>query len=208
MTYSKGRSPRSAGERSYNIDVENTYVEPAEFGIRFLARLIDYVPLILALAAGVFLVQAVALLQTTDADVEAELSNAGLMRIAVLLGMTLYHTFAESVAGATLGKRLLGLEVVSIDLQPATLWQGWKRNVGFFIDSLFFGLIGWTQMDRSAIRQRLGDRWGKTRVIRRRSLPLPLQRPTRIFVFVLLGAMAITAESLVVVFLLTHWLSA
>jgi uncharacterized protein (DUF3084 family) len=63
-------------------------------------------------------------------------------------------------------------------------------------------------MDRSATRQRLGDRWGKTRVIRRRSLPLPLRRPTRIFVFVFLGAMAIAAESLAVLFLLTHWLSA
>ena len=188
--------------------MDNAPVEPAEFGIRFLARIIDYVPLMLALAVGAVLAQAVAAMQTTDADVQAALSNAGLMRVAVLLGMTLYHTFAESVGGATLGKRLLGLEVLSVDLQPATLWQGWKRNVGFFIDSLFFGLIGWTQMDRSAIRQRLGDRWGKTRVIRRRSLPLALRRPTRTFVFVLLGAMAIAAESLVVVFLLTRWLSA
>lgn len=192
--------------------MDEANVEPVDFGIRAVGRLIDYGPTLLA---GVVSGAALALIagaiggatRRPDSVVFAAMTKTSpLTYLGGLLATTVYHAFSESIGGASLGKRLLGLEVVSENLQPATLLQGLKRDIGFFVDALFFGVVAIHYMNQSPIKQRLGDRWGKTRVVRRRSLPLELRRPTRIFVFVFLAAVALAVETLVAAHLCSYWL--
>lgn len=89
-----------------------------------------------------------------------------------------YHTFFEGVAGSTVGKRLLGLHVIGFDGTPVRFTQAFRRSAGFLVDALFFGAIGAGEMRESPEKQRIGDRWGATRVVRRRSLPPELHPPT------------------------------
>jgi uncharacterized RDD family membrane protein YckC len=192
--------------------VEETNVEPAGFAIRLGGRLIDYAP---TLVAGAFGGVAIAVIagfiaastqQSHSAVMDAIGKDSALTYLGGLLATILYHAFGESIGGASLGKRLLGLEVLSEDLRPATFRQGLVRNLGFFVDALFFGLIGYGRMEQSPIKQRYGDQWGKTRVVLRRSLPPELRRPTRIFVFALLGAMALALETITLAHLVSYWL--
>jgi len=191
------------GCRSYNVDVEEIQVEAADFGIRFAARLVDYLPVIVTAGMSVAIASFVAM-----TPVPAEEEGAGArfaMRIGAVVATILYHAFSESIGGASLGKRLFGLEVVGEDLRPATLLQGWKRSLAFLVDGFFFGMVGYNAMKKSPIRQRIGDGWAKTRVVLRRSLPPALRRPTSIFVFSLLGAIGIASEGFALVQLCTIW---
>ena len=171
--------------------------EPAGFGIRLAARLLDYLPVIVA--GGMSLAVGSLFVSIPTAQKDLSLLNRFVLRIGAVVAVTLYHTFSESIGGASLGKRLLGLEVVSEDLGPATLLQGWKRSLAFLLDGFFFGAIGYNAMKNSPTRQRIGDEWAKTRVVLRRSLPPASRRPTRIFVFALFGAMGIAAEGFALV---------
>jgi uncharacterized RDD family membrane protein YckC len=180
--------------------VDEIQVEAADFGIRFAARLVDYLPVMLAGGLSIAVASAIAM-----TPVPAEESGSFVLRVGALVATILYHAFSESIGGASLGKRLFGLEVVGEDLHPATLLQGWKRNLAFVVDGFFFGLVGYNAMKKSPIRQRIGDGWAKTRVVLRRSLPPALRRPTSIFVFALLGAIGIAAEGFALVQLCTTW---
>lgn len=181
-------------------------VESAGFGIRLAARLLDYGPLIVI--AGLSLGVISFFVSTPAADTSERLAERFVLRIAAIVASVLYHAFSESVGGATLGKRLLGLEVVSEDLRPATLLQGWKRSLAILIDGFFFGLIGYNAMKKSELRQRIGDEWAGTRVVLRRSLPPALRRPTLIFAFAFFAAVGIAAEGFALVQIGTNWLFA
>ena len=192
--------------------MEETNVESAGFGIRAAGRLIDYAPMFFAsVMSGVSLAFFAGLFSTwsrrSESDILAIMEKSSALTYAgSFLAITIYHAFCECAGGASLGKRLLGLEVVSVELVPATFGQTFKRNLGFAIDGLFFGLIGYGQMEQSPIKQRYGDRWGKTRVVLRRSLPPALRPPKRIFVFVFLGAVALALEVVTVMHLVSYWL--
>lgn len=97
-------------------------------------------------------------------------------------GALAYHIAYEGLTGTTLGKRMLGLQVLSESLQPITFVQAVKRSVGFLADALFFGAIGAMNMSDSPTRQRVGDRWAETRVVKRDSVPKEV-RTSGILVF-------------------------
>lgn len=88
---------------------------------------------------------------------------------AVLLG---YPVLAEAFGGRTIGKRLLGLAVVSVDGSPATFLQAVIRNVVRFVDALpgtyTVGMISVLATRRS---QRVGDLAAGTLVVRRAARP-------------------------------------
>lgn len=78
----------------------------------------------------------------------------GLLLVGV--GWTLYYFFAlESGDGQTLGKRAMGLRVVSADGTPATMEQIAKRTVVRILDGHVVGLI--VMLATGERRQRLGD---------------------------------------------------
>jgi uncharacterized RDD family membrane protein YckC len=84
-----------------------------------------------------------------------------------LVIMALYFVILEGLAGATLGKWLLGLRVVQIDGGRPGLWKSALRNALRLVDSLpTLNILGAILISSSAERARFGDRMSGTRVIR------------------------------------------
>lgn len=86
---------------------------------------------------------------------------------ASLLGMAL----STWVGGASAGKLVLGMRVVRDTGERAGFFSGLVRELAYFIDALFFGLVAKSLMDGSPLQQRLGDQWAKTVVVHARTIP-------------------------------------
>ena len=99
--------------------------------------------------------------------------------------------------GSTIGKRLLGIQVLNEDGGRCSLTQAAKRSLAFLWDGLFFGLIGIVAMNGDPRRQRNGDDWAGTVVVRRASVPPASQRSgNELFAAFL---MAVAADSIFIV---------
>src|SRR5262249_17349607 len=135
-------------------------IEGAGFWIRGLARIIDMVVDFVAAGAAaisaVFLVTIGSVISETppDATLDTLSLSTPLGLVAALVGSTVMHTLAEGLHGSTLGKRLCGLTVISEDGKPADLVASFKRNLAYFLDSLFFGYLAAQKMGTSLSRQR------------------------------------------------------
>lgn len=128
-------------------------------------------------------------------------STAAFWLISVT-GTTAYYVVFELLAGTTFGKAAVGAQVVALDLGAIRTAQAVKRSAAFFVDALFFGMIAAAVMSESPLKQRIGDSWAKTRVVRRRALSPTLRtRPTRI-VSAGLAALSCSAASTIAMALL------
>jgi uncharacterized RDD family membrane protein YckC len=166
----------------------------AGYGIRLLARIIDtFVGLLIGFGAGIFGGIAIVILNHNGIIATGwqnrihglHLSTLGLS----LLGDIAYHFFCEGIHGATLGKLCCGLRVVSEDGQPSNLKGALIRTLAFYIDGLFFGLVGYNSMQKSPSNQRYGDVWGKTAVVSIKQTVAESQRtPTHFIIGLLIGA--------------------
>jgi|SRR5215470_7622248 len=156
--------------------------EGAGFAVRALARGIDtLVHFAVGLAAGLVVGILVAIgsaLRGVPADAAiARLSGTTpLGFVAALIGGTAMHVLAEGLHGSTLGKRICGLTVISEDGTPASIPSALKRSIAYYWDALFFGLIAYRKMSESPRRQRFGDVWGQTQVVRLSSLDAGARR--------------------------------
>jgi len=132
----------------------------------------------------------------------AKLHHLGFMGfLFVLMGSIGYHTVCESVHGSTLGKLALGMVVIQEDGTPCRFKAALIRSLAYFIDSLFFGLIGYFAMQKTPQMQRHGDDWAHTIVCKRSAAPPETLRSGARFVLALmLGAM--TDAALVMILLL------
>ena len=132
-------------------------------GRRIGAAVIDLVPLFL-----LFVVVGVALGEdeTDENGVSITLEGGeALIYFALALG---YYVLTELTLKATLGKRLLGLEVVGADGGPASAGGIVARNVLRVVDGLpFLYLVGLVTMLVTQRKQRVGDLVGGTIVVRR-----------------------------------------
>lgn len=147
----------------------------ASFGRRTLARLLDI--LLTGFLGGALAAVMLLVLGGDESILDRGVPIAGFeMWLARTLMMVTYHGVAESLGGATLGKLLFGLDVVGEDGLPIPLSRGLLRNVWVLIDSLAFGLVAYLAMQRSPLRQRLGDRHARTLVVHRRDLPEAARR--------------------------------
>ena len=155
---------------------------------RALARLVDFVLLLLTFATGgvVAVLGAGALARDSSTFAALELvsnldSSSGAFRLwdtaLTLLALTLMHTLCEGLHGSTPGKRLLGIRVVARDGGAASLRAALKRSVAFLVDQMFFGLVGIHRMLNSPGAQRIGDEWADTLVVRVRDTD-PGSRPS------------------------------
>ena len=99
--------------------------------------------------------------------------------VLALLASIAYHTLCEGMSGATIGKRILGMVVVREDAGPCDLKAATIRSFAYLIDSLFFGLVGYLQMNKTPQQQRHGDHWAGTVVARRAALPAEKQAAAR-----------------------------
>ena len=94
-------------------------------------------------------------------------------RISVfsILMVVLIHAASESIGGATLGKWILGLIVISDHGGLISFLDGIKRALAFGVDALFWGLVAYLVMRETPKKKRLGDKWAHSVVVRRKSLP-------------------------------------
>jgi uncharacterized RDD family membrane protein YckC len=169
----------------------------AGFWIRALARLVDAVyGYALGMVAGVQGVIILAILEALSV-VEPGWANRisqGSRLVPILMslvGYLFYHTTCEGLCGASLGKLVCGLRVLSEDLSPCSLKPAFVRSLAYFVDALFFGLIGYASMSTDVRRQRNGDDWARTVVVRNSQVPLGSKRPTAQYLLALaLGSVA------------------
>jgi uncharacterized RDD family membrane protein YckC len=82
-------------------------------------------------------------------------------------GFLVYNVVCVSMHGSTLGKRLLSMVVVQENGTRCRMVPAIIRELGYFIDSLFFGLIGYLAMQKTYQEQRYGDQWAHTVVTKR-----------------------------------------
>ena len=52
------------------------------------------------------------------------------------------------------------------------------RSLWFLVDGFFFGLVGYTSMQKSPLNQRYGDVWGHTVVVAAANVPAGSERGT------------------------------
>jgi uncharacterized RDD family membrane protein YckC len=154
----------------------------AGFGIRALARIIDTIfALLVGFAAGMaggIVIQILKITGFITTGWQHRLHEFSLTAFGLsLLGNIAYHTPCEGLHGATLGKLCCGICVVTEDGKPSTLKGALIRTLAFYIDGLFFGLVGYNSMQKSPLNQRYGDVWGKTAVFKVNEMPSESERP-------------------------------
>lgn len=157
-----------------NQQQDYVMLEPGGFGIRFAAHLIDLVvTMIVAFVAGAIGGVTVALLAAAGVMSEGWQTRIGAADVSTygfgLLASLAYHTICEALGGATAGKAMCGLRVLTESRGPCTFGKSLGRNLAYYIDAMFFGLIGWTSMSKSPMMQRYGDKWAGTIVVHARS---------------------------------------
>jgi uncharacterized RDD family membrane protein YckC len=140
-----------------------TQVQYVGVGRRFVATLVDAILYLI-----VFVVVAVVSGNTQASGGSASASLSGAPALILDILFFLYYIVLEAVLGATLGKLLLGIRVVSVDGSRIGWGASIIRNLLRIIDALpFFYLLGAILIWTSPQRQRLGDRVAKTVVVRR-----------------------------------------
>lgn len=77
-----------------------------------------------------------------------------------------YFTYLEGSRGQTIGKMITKIKVVREDGGSIDMNQAFTRNILRIIDGLFAYLVGAILIWRSDKKQRLGDRVGKTVVVK------------------------------------------
>ncbi len=113
--------------------------------------------------------------------------------VAALLGSVAYEVICESLHGSTLGKLTLFMVVVQEDGTPCRFKSAVIRSFAYFLDAMFFGIIGYLAMKESAQQQRHGDNWAHTVVCKRSDVKAENRRGARRFVLALLLAAAVDA---------------
>jgi uncharacterized RDD family membrane protein YckC len=148
-------------------------LEGVGFWPRAAARVIDLVlHYIVSLCAGVVFGFLLAVIGTAmGKSIPALVFKAqhfGFTGFALaLLGSVAYHSVCESLHGSTLGKMLLSLVVVQEDGTPCKFDSALRRSFAYFLDALFFGLVGYFAMQKTPQQQRYGDQWAHTIVCKR-----------------------------------------
>ena len=78
----------------------------------------------------------------------------------------MYQAASEFVGGASVGKLVCGLRVVSEDFTHVSFRGAFIRSCAFLVDGFLFGYIGYRSMNMSSLAQRYGDHWGGTTVVK------------------------------------------
>ena len=148
-------------ERGWNT------LEKAGIPLRFVAVLLDTLIVFIPLGIIVGLIAGGGYREQVDGYTNAGVNingNAVWLLLAAGLG---YYIVCEAATGATLGKRLVGIRVVSEDGERLSFGAAVVRNLLRVIDALFFYLVGFLFALTSMRGQRLGDRAAHTIVVRR-----------------------------------------
>lgn len=168
------------------------------FGRRLAGYLIDVaLHYVTAFTAGVFLGILIAVMAAITHQ-PVQLLIARFVRgsqwpsfLLAIVGFFLYRSIMEGLHGSTVGKMMLGMTVVQEDGTPCRFGSALIRELGLYIDGLFFGLIGYMHMQKNNMLQRYGDDWAHTVVCLRKDIKAENIRGTGAFVGALvLGILA------------------
>jgi uncharacterized RDD family membrane protein YckC len=174
------------------------------FWPRVAARLIDLVAhYVISFGAGIVIGVMVTVVARLQHDPRPLLAlrrpgHGGALFLFALLGSIALQTMCEGFHGSSLGKILLGFVVVQEDGTPCRFGSAVIRDLAYFIDSLFFGFVGYHAMQKTPQEQRHGDEWAHTVVCRRSDVAPGNLRSVGSFLMVfLLAAMADTAFDMI-----------
>ena len=169
-------------------------IEGVDFWPRVGARMIDaavmtFFGFIAGAIFALMLAVVATILREPVAAVAARYHRTGIavFIFTVLAGLA-YHAICDGLHGSTVGKLVLNMVVVREDGTPCDLSAALKREVAYFFDALFFGLIGYVSMKKSPQEQRYGDHWAHTIVCRRNAVAPQYLRSGRRFAGVLVMA--------------------
>lgn len=129
---------------------------------RFIAAVIDY---------SIIIVLNFYLIMILGEPLEGETNSYRLTGLPVLITLIpwgLLTVCLEYFFGATLGNSIVSIRPVPIQNPSAkiTFIQSLKRHLLDPIDMFFFGLVGFLVMKSTQKKQRLGDIWANTIVIK------------------------------------------
>ena len=149
---------------SFNIELD---FETPEFHKRLFAWVIDLFILIAYYNIMINVLRAfLPANEATDKDLPF-LYNMNALYVLFFLPILLYHLFFEMVMnGQSIGKKLIGIKVISEDGGRPALHQYLIRWLTRPFDFFFFGLIGLLTVVLSKKNQRLGDMAAGTLVIK------------------------------------------
>ena len=106
-------------------------------------------------------------------EAENSYQVTGLPALGLMFSTWVYWVLMEWLFGASVGKLICDLRVVSLRGEKCSLGQSVMRNVLRAIDFFPFYLTGFVAAKLSPLRQRLGDQWAKTIVVKNERIPLP-----------------------------------
>lgn len=137
----------------------------AGLGVRFVALLVDFLLICAIFFPITRLVKGVWLMAPQDHRWVYGLIITDPLCIIFLAAIFLYFALLEGLAGATLGKRVLGIRVVGPEGRRPGLRRGFLRNLLRLVDGLpALNIVGVILILTSPERARLGDRIADTRV--------------------------------------------
>ena len=132
-------------------------------GRRILATLVDSVVISI-----LFVVMSALFGRSSTAGGEASASLEGLPALIFFLLVVLYYIVLEGYLGQTLGKMLLGIEVVREETEAVPgIGAAAIRTLLRLVDGFFFYLVAFIAVLASAKNQRLGDMAARTLVVRK-----------------------------------------
>jgi uncharacterized RDD family membrane protein YckC len=177
-------------------DSEVSAVVPAGFWVRAAARVIDWVVVMagfliafLNMCASTGFLSAFEHTTRQRTWIDFIDKESWVSWTTTLAAFVVYHAVAEGALGTTIGKRVMGLRVVTLELGRPSFRQAFQRSAGFLVDSFFFFLVAARAMNESPIRQRVGDEWADTRVVYQRTLGESSWPRGALFAGVMAGAM-------------------
>lgn len=142
----------------------------ADFGIRLLARFIDLLfTFLFGLVAGIcggMTVGILSALGRIEGEIDTIVAGLEISNGTMIIAAFAYHVVAEGIGGASFGKLICGLRVVQTNGHSCAFLGALKRGLLYHFDGLFFGLVGYNSMKDGPLRQRYGDHWAKTVVVK------------------------------------------
>jgi uncharacterized RDD family membrane protein YckC len=151
-------------------------MEYISVGRRAVAIIVDTI--ILGIVAALIIMATGDVESTSEpGTVSFEARGGGLSTMLVVLMSFGYFMILEKIAGATLGKKLVGIRVVMQDGAPLTWGASVIRNLLRIVDGFFFYLVAAILVWNSKTRQRLGDMAANTYVIDAKSVGAATSAP-------------------------------
>jgi lipoprotein-releasing system ATP-binding protein len=150
----------------------------AGFWPRAGARFVDYLVWLIGGAIGAIAGGAVVglLAGSSPTDVAPLVRGVsvvtwGTVGLFATLSTLVAQAVSEWLGCATVGKMLFGLRVREENLDRPSFLAALIRNLLYFVDSIFFGLVGYVGMSGSLLKQRFGDGLAQTVVVKASTLP-------------------------------------